>query len=410
MSSQPVSRPLAPGALWAAVGVLGFSSGLPLLLTGSTLQAWLKDAHVDLTLIGAAAILGLPYNFKFLWSPLLDAYPILGLGRRRGWLLLAQGFVALFLALMAWQDPKGSLGTMAVLAVAITFASATQDIAIDAWRTETLTKEQQGLGAAFAINSYRLAMVVAGALALVMASHYPWRVVYLVMAGLMVPGMVMTLLVREPSSESAPRNLVDAVVKPFQDFFKRVGALEILAFTLLYKLGDMMASALNTVFLMDIGFTKAEIGIATKGIGLASLIVGALLGGILMRKWTLKKALIVFGCLQALSILTPFALAMVGFNRPLMYGTLIAENLCFGTGTVAYTAFLMRACTKGMAATQYALLSSLMALPRTVFAGMSGFLVKSLGWPPYFLLCIVLALPGMLLLLRYDRWQIEGDT
>lgn len=391
------------------MGVLGFSSGLPLLLTGSTLQAWLKDAHVDLSLIGATAILGLPYNFKFLWSPVLDAYPILGLGRRRGWLLLGQFLVATLLVLMAWQDPRVSLGGVAVLAVAIAFASATQDIAIDAWRTETLAKDQQGLGAAISINSYRIAMLVAGAFALWLADHAPWRVVYLVMASLMLPGMVATLMVREPYSEAPPRNLVDAVVKPFQDFFRRVGALEILAFTLLYKLGDMMASALTTVFLMDQDFTKSEIGIATKGVGLASLIVGALIGGLLMRKWTLKKALLVFGCLQALSILTPFALALVGFNRPLMYSTLIAENLCFGTGTVAYTAFLMRACTKGMAATQYALLSSLMALPRTVFASSAGLLAKTFGWPPYFLLCIALALPGMLLLLRFDRWQIETD-
>lgn len=391
------------------MGVLGFSSGLPLLLTGSTLQAWLKDAHVDLTLIGFTAILGLPYSLKFLWSPVLDAYPILGLGRRRGWMLLGQFLVSILLVLMAWQDPRGSLGIMAILAVAIAFASATQDIGIDAWRTESLSKSDQGLGAAISINSYRIAMLVAGAFALWLADRAPWRVVYLVMASLMLPGILTTLMVREPSTESAPRNLLDAVVLPFKDFFGRVGAIEILAFTLLYKLGDMMASALTTVFLMDQGFTKSEIGLATKGVGLVSLIVGALVGGILMRKWTLKKALLIFGCLQALSILTPFMLALVGFNRPLMYGTLVAENLCFGTGAVAYTAFLMRACTKGMAATQYALLSSLMALPRTVFASSAGVLAKGFGWPPYFLLCIALALPGLLLLVRYDRWQIEGD-
>ncbi len=400
---------MPPGALWTAIGVLGFSSGLPLLLTGSTLQAWLKDAGVDLTLIGFTAILGLPYSLKFLWSPLVDTYPLLNLGRRRGWMAAAQLLTAALLVLLAWQDPRGSLGLMAVVAVALAFASATQDIALDAWRTETLTKPQQGLGAAISINAYRIAMLVAGALALWMADRVSWRIVYLVMAGLMLPGILATVAVREPEGGRAPRNLVDAVVVPFRDFFQRVGAVEILAFTLLYKLGDMMASALTTVFLMDLGFSKSEIGIATKGVGLASLIVGSLLGGLLMRKWSLKRALLVFGCLQALSILTPYALALAGPSRALMYGTLIAENLCFGTGTVAYTAFLMRACTKGMAATQYALLSSLMALPRTLFAGSAGVLVKALGWPPYFLLCIALALPGLLLLLRYDRWQIETE-
>jgi MFS transporter, PAT family, beta-lactamase induction signal transducer AmpG len=395
--------------LWTAVGVLGFSSGLPLLLTGSTLQAWLKDARVDMGLIGASALLGLPYNVKFLWSPLLDAFPALGLGRRRGWMVLSQGVIAALLVAMSWQDPRLSLGGIALIAVAIAFASASQDIAFDAFRTESLAREDQGLGAAISINAYRIAMLVAGAFALWLADQVPWRIVYLVMAGFMLPGICTSLLVSEPVAAAAPRNLVDAVVKPFQVFFRKRGALEILAFTLLYKLGDMMASALTTVFLMDQGFSKGEIGLATKGVGLGSLIVGALAGGILMRRWDLRRALLVFGILQALSILAPFALSLVGFNRPMMYGTLVAENLCFGTGTVAYTAFLMRACTKGMAATQYALLSSLMALPRTLFASSSGLLVSAVGWPPYFLLCIALALPGLLLLLRYPRWDLEAS-
>jgi PAT family beta-lactamase induction signal transducer AmpG len=387
--------------IWATVTVLGFTSGLPLLLTNSTLQAWMKDSKVDLSLIGASALLGLPYNLKFLWSPMLDAFPVFGLGRRRGWILLTQFIVAVALVAMAYQNPSTGLGVLGMLAVFTAFASASQDIAIDAYRTELLPKEDQGLGSALSINAYRVGMLVAGAFALWLADRFPWRVVYLFMAAFMLPGMLGTLLGPEPVIKKvAPRTLTEAVVLPFRDFFSRRGAGEILAFTLLYKTGDMMASALTTVFLMDLGFSKGEIGIATKGVGLTSLIVGAMIGGVLMKKWDLKKSLVVFGIVQAVSIFAPFGLSLVGFNRPLMYATLIAENLCFGTGAVAYGAFLMRSCSKGMAATQYALLSSLMALPRTVLA---------VGWSPYFLLCIGLAVPGLLMLRRFDRWQMGDD-
>ena len=260
------------------------------------------------------------------------------------------------------------------------------------------------------INFYRIAMLVGGAFALWLADRATWRVVYLVMAALLVPGMLTAWFAPEPAGATPPRTLVDAVVKPFTEFFSRKGALEMMAFTILYKLGDMLAASLNTVFLMTLEFSKTEIGLATKGLGLGSLLVGAFAGGLLMRRWSLRRSLLVFGILQASSIAAPYALALVGHNRPLMLTTIGLENFCFGTGMVAYAAFLMRICDKRMTATQYALLSSLMALTRTVFSSPAGQLVKWMGWPGFFLFCMAIAIPGLLMLLRYERWQMPEEV
>ena len=393
----------------AAISLFGFASGLPLLLTNSTLQAWMKDSHVDLGLIGLSALIGLPYNLKFLWSPLLDRYTPPFLGRRRGWILLMQIALVAGLSGMAFCDPRTGLGAIAGFALLVAFFSASQDIVVDAYRTELLPQRDLGLGSSFNITSYRVAMLVGGAFALWLADRATWKVVYLVMAAMMVPGMLTAFLAPEPANARPPRTLTEAVVHPFTEFFARHGALEMLAFTILYKLGDMLAASLNTVFLMTLGFSKTEIGLATKGLGLVSLLVGMFLGGLVMRRWSLRRSLVVFGILQASSIAAPYALALVGHNRPLMLATIGAENFCFGTGMVAYAAFLMRICDKRMTATQYALLSSLMALTRTVFSSPAGQLVKWLGWPGFFLLCMAVAVPGLLMLLRYDHWQMPEE-
>lgn len=394
----------------AAVSLFGFTSGLPLLLTNSTFQAWMKDSHVDLGLIGLSALIGLPYNLKFIWSPILDRFTPPFMGRRRGWILIFQLALVLGLSAMAFGNPSTSLGAIAGLALLVAFFSASQDIVIDAYRTELLPERDLGLGSSLNINFYRIAMLVGGAFALWLADRATWRVVYLVMAALLVPGMLTAWFAPEPAGAAPPRTLVDAVVKPFTEFFSRKGALEMMAFTILYKLGDMLAASLNTVFLMTLEFSKTEIGLATKGLGLGSLLVGAFAGGLLMRRWSLRKSLLVFGVLQASSIAAPYALALVGHNRPLMLATIGLENFCFGTGMVAYAAFLMRICDKRMTATQYALLSSLMALTRTVFSSPAGQLVKWMGWPGFFLLCMAIAIPGLLMLLRYDRWQMPEEV
>ncbi len=390
----------------AAISLFGFASGLPLLLTNSTLQAWMKDAHVDLGLIGLSALIGLPYNLKFLWSPVLDRFTPPFMGRRRGWILILQMALVFAISAMGFFDPRSNLAAIAGLAVLVAFFSASQDIVVDAYRTELLPEKDLGLGSSLNINFYRIAMLVAGAFALWLSDRASWRIVYLVMAALMIPGMVAAWFAPEPINARAPRTLTEAVVRPFTEFFSRRGALEMLAFTILYKLGDMLAAALNTVFLMELDFTKTEIGLATKGLGLASLLLGAFLGGIAMKRWSLKYALLIFGILQASSIAAPYCLAVIGHNRPLMLATIGLENFCFGTGMVAYAAFLMRICDKRMTATQYAMLSSLFALTRTVFSSPAGQLVKWMGWPPFFLLCMAISIPGLLMLLRYDHWQM----
>lgn len=404
---EPRPKSLPP---LAAVSLFGFASGLPLLLTNSTLQAWMKDSRVDLGLIGLSALIGLPYNLKFLWSPILDRFTPPFLGRRRGWILIFQLALVLGLSAMAFGNPSQNLGLIAGLALMVAFFSASQDIVIDAYRTELLPVRDLGLGSSLNINFYRIAMLVGGAFALWLADRATWRVVYLVMGAMMLPGMLTAWFAPEPAGAIPPRTLVDAVVKPFTEFFSRQGALEMMAFTILYKLGDMLAASLNTVFLMDLDFSKTEIGLATKGLGLVSLLVGAFLGGLVMRRWSLRRSLLLFGMLQAASISAPFLLAVIGHNRSLMLATIGAENFCFGTGMVAYAAFLMRICDKRMTATQYALLSSLMALTRTVFSSPAGQLVKWMGWPGFFLLCMAISIPGLLMLLRYDRWQMPEEA
>jgi len=390
----------------SAVLLFGFASGLPLALTGGTLQAWLKGAGVDIKLIGLLALVGLPYNLKFVWSPLLDRFALPFGGRRRGWIALSQLALGGALAAMAYGDPRRSLGSLCVLALAVAFFSATADIVIDAYRTELLDERQAGLGASFHVGAYRCAMLVAGAFALWLSDHASWRAVYLLMAALTLPGFCLAFLAPEPSRGRAPRTLRQAVVEPFKELLQRRGAAEALIFVAIFKLGDMFASALTVPFLKDLGFTNTQIGLATKGVGLVSLITGGILGGFLMRRWTLRRALMTFGSIQALALLLPLALSLKGYNHPLMLGVLGGENFCWGLGTTAYTALLMRLCDLRNTATQYAVLSSLMALSRTVLVAPAGWIKVAAGWPGYFIFAACLAIPGLLLLTRFPHWQL----
>lgn len=391
--------------------LLGFSSGVPLALTGSTLQAWMTDQKVDLSVIGFFSLVGLPYTLKFLWSPLMDRYVPPFLGRRRGWMIVAQAALVLTLAIMAFSDPANSPWLTAAIAVAVAFASASQDIVIDAYRTEVLEKDEMGPGAAVHIMGYRIAMLFSGAVALILADHMPWKMVYLVMAGAMGIGALASFFAPEPTTQGKPpASLKDAVVLPFVEFFKRKGAYEILAFMVLYKIDVVIATALMTPFIMEMGFSKTDIGTVTKGFGLVATIVGTMFGGAMMVRLGMLRSLWTFGILQGVSGFSFFMLAKLGHSYPMMVTAIAAENFCSGMGTAAYSAFMMSMCDKRYTATQYALLTSLMAVTRVVGQTPSGVMAKAWGWEVYFLVSIVAMVPGLLLLTRYNKWMNPTAT
>lgn len=388
--------------------LLGFSSGIPLALTGATLQAWLTQEKVDLTLIGIFSLVGMPYTLKFLWAPLMDRFTPPILGRRRGWILVTQILLILAIAAMGLIQPAQSPSAMAVMAFFVAFFSASQDIVIDAYRTEVLDSDELGMGASNYILGYRLAMLVSGALALILADHVPWSQVYLVMAATMLVGVIASLWSPEPKNPSkAPPSLSKAVVEPFVEFFKRKGSLEILSFIVLYKMDVVFATAMMTPFLLQVGFTKTDIGTVTKVFGLIATIVGTTLGGILMTRLKMERSLWFFGIFQGVSGLMFVTLAHFGNHMPLLYATIGAENFCSGMGTAAYSAFIMSLCNKSFAATQYALLTSLMALTRVLAGAPTGYFAKEWGWETYFIVSTLLMIPGLLVLTRYKKWNVN---
>jgi PAT family beta-lactamase induction signal transducer AmpG len=395
----------------AIVLFLGFCSGLPLALTGGTLQAWMKESGVDLATIGRFALVGLPYTAKFLWSPFMDSIRPPFWGRRRGWAMLTQAGLVLSIALLALMDPASQLDAMILAAVCLTFFSASQDIVLDAFRNELLKEEERGAGVGVFVMGYRLAMLVSGALALMLAETLSWKSVYLIMAGAMALGMLVTLLAPEPegSEEALVRVTTlpwsERITQPFAQFFGRTGAVEILLFVMIYKLPTMMATALTTPFLMGVGFTKLEIGAVTKVSGLIATIVGTLSGGALMTRLGTKRALWLFGVLQATAGLSFILISTVGKNNAVLTAVIILENFMMGLGVAAIQAFMMQTCSRQFTATQFSLLSSLTAVSRVVLVAQAGVLAENLGWVNYFVFSVLLAIPGLLLLLRYDSWQ-----
>lgn len=389
----------------ASVLGLGFSSGLPLAITGSTLQAWMSDEKVNLALIGLFSLVGLPYSFKFLWSPLMDRFRAPFLGRRRGWILLMQIALMFAIFVMSLIRPAAAPHFMAVAAFIVAFLSASQDIVIDAWRTETLPSTELGIGASFNMMGYRLAMLASGAVAMAIADHLPWPRVYQLLSLSILIGVIATWVAPESNGQlGAPKTLRDAVILPLREFLKRRGAAEVLAFIVLYKLDTVIASALLTPFLLDLGFSKTEISVVYKGFGFFATIGGTLLGGALMLRWSMKRALWTFGILQGISGACFVILAYVGKDSALMALAIFAENFLSGMGTAAFSAFLMSLCDKRYTATQYALLSSVMSLTRVVGGAPTGWLAQSVGWPVYFVISIWAMVPGLFLLSRFDRW------
>ncbi|WP_153110667.1 AmpG family muropeptide MFS transporter [Propionivibrio limicola] len=393
----------------------GFSSGLPLYLLLNLLPAWLRSEGVDLKTIGFFALIQFPYTWKFLWSPFLDRYALPLLGRRRGWSLLMQIGLLLSIGFLGGLSPQTSIAPVLWLATLLALFSATQDIALDAFRRELLTEAELGLGNAVHVNAYRVAGLVPGSLSLILADQLPWAQVFWITAAFMLPGMLMTLLIREPASaRTAPKTLREAVVEPFHEFINRAGvreALLILAFIFLYKLGDSLCTALATPFYLDMGFTKTDIGLIAKHAGLWPAVIGGLLGGLWMVRLGINRALWLFGVVQIVSILGFAWLAWLGpqtiigaEQRLALAGVIGLEALGVGLGTAAFVAFIARATHPAYTATQFALFTSLAAVPRTFINASAGWLVENMGWMSFFLLCFVLAVPGMLLLARVAPW------
>ncbi|HQU48840.1 MAG TPA: AmpG family muropeptide MFS transporter [Casimicrobiaceae bacterium] len=392
---------------------VGFSSGLPLYLLINLLPAWLRTEGVDLKAIGLFALIGLPYTWKFLWSPLLDRYAIPWLGRRRGWMFAMHVALLASIPALGLLRPQEDLWTIAGLAAIVAFFSASLDIAMDAYRRELLPDAELGLGNSIYVNAYRISSLVPGSLALILADRMPWSWVFLVTALFMLPGLVMTLVIREPAATGrAPATLREAIVEPFREFIGRSGigqALLVIAFIFLYKLGDSMATALATPFYLDMGFSKTEIGVVAKNAGLWTSIAGGMLGGLWMVRLGINRGLWLFGVVQLVSILGFAYLAWLGRPDVAVLAVVIAfEALGVGLGTVAYVAFIARTTNPRFTATQFALFTSLSALPRTAVNATTGWIVAKTGWFDFFLICTLLGVPGMLLLLRVAPWNGEA--
>lgn len=380
--------------------LLGFSSGLPLALTGSTLQAWMTVEGMDLRTIGIFTLVGLPYTLKFMWSPIMDRYVPHLLGRRRGWMLITQITLIIFILVMGVSSPTNEPLVLAVFALIVAFSSASQDIVFDAYRTDILHERERGLGVAVSVTGYRIAMLVSGALALIFSGFIGWRSTYLLMAGFMLVGVFGTLLGPEPEDRvRPPSNLTEAVWGPLEDFFSRPGAWVMLMFIVLYKLGDAFAGSLTTAFLIrGVGFSVGEVGAINKGMGLAATIIGALMGGTLMANLRLYRSLMFYGILQAFSNLSFMVLAWMGKSYGMMIFAVAFENLSGGMGTAAFVAFLMALCNHRFTATQFALLSALASLGRVFVGPPSGFLAEEVGWAVFFFITFLGAFPGLGLL------------
>lgn len=379
--------------------IMGFAGGLPLLLTLSVLQAWMTEAGVDLSTIGLFALVGLPYTLKFVWAPLMDRYIPSLLGRRRGWLLIWQVLLTGSIALLAFSNPSQMLMMTAFAALLLSFFSASQDIVIDAYRRESLSDDELGLGSALYVSGYRTGMLLASGVGLIMADFMSYQSVYLFMAFVMAASIIGTLLAKEPEmNHGRPESLRKAVIEPFKEYFTRDNAILILLFIFLYKVGDTMASQLTIPFYLELGFSKTEIGSVVKLFGFWATIGGTFLGGLLIMRFGIFFGLIWFGLLQALSTAGFAALALIGYDLVALGFVITFENLSAGMGTAAFIAFMASLTDKRFTATQYALLTSFMGIPRVFAAAPTGFMVESMGWFSFFVFCTLIALPGLALI------------
>ena len=382
------------------VFVMGFSSGMPLALVGNTFQAWMKDSHIDLAIIGAISLIKMPYSLKFLWAPFLDRYHLPFLGRRRGWLATIQVGLVASLLVLSLTDANENLLLFLGLAGLIAFLSASQDIVIDAYRREILSEAELALGSSWAIAGYRIGFqFFAGALALYLADHIPWPLVYRVMAGAMTVMALVTLFSPEPKVEYfRSLKFLDTIVEPFKEFFirNRWKSILLLSFILFYKLGDQMAGNLTAPFVLSL-YSKTEYGLVGKSFGLMGTLTGGLLGGLIILRIGLNRALLAFGFIQAISILTFSLLAVTTPSTFALASVIGIETFASGMGTAAYAGFMASLTNRQFTGTQYALLTSLMAVPSSILASPSGVIAKALDWPMYFIFCASLSIPGLIM-------------
>lgn len=386
----------------AALLILGFSSGMPLFLTSKTLQAWMTVEGVDLATVGKVSWLALPYTLKFLWAPILDRYIPPFLGRRRGWLLITQVILGVLIAAMSLHDPRQALFILFVNTLLIAFFSATQDIAVDAYSVDVLEEREMGAGASLKVMGYRIALILTGGLALVMADRMPWGTVYIIMGAFMIVGVLGTLMAPEPVlREGPPATLADAVVKPFMEFYNRAGPAMgplLLLFIILYSMADRLVQNMANPFLLDVGYTLTEVGAITQALGLAATIVGVLVGGAFIAKLGINRSLWVLAFIQMGSNLAYYLLAVRPKSLSLLTGAILVENFSGGLVTAGFVAFMMSLCSRQFSATQFALLSSFMAFARDFVAGFAGDIAKATGWPQFFLISIAAGIPALLML------------
>tara|TARA_R110001583_G_scaffold84965_1_gene222983 strand:- start:362 stop:1627 length:1266 start_codon:yes stop_codon:yes gene_type:complete len=391
----------------------GFSSGLPLFVLYQLVPGWLRDQGVSLAEIGLFSLIGIPYVWKFLWSPLMDRYSLGGLGRRRSWMLATQILLLISIAAFGMVNPVENIWSVAYLAAAVAFFSASQDIVLDAYRRELLPDNELGLGNSIHVQAYRFSGLVPGSLGFILADHISWQSVFMVVAAFMVLGIVLTLSIKELETEhNAPKSLRDAIVLPFKDFIQSNGLKSAgftLIFLVLYKLGDNMATALQTPFFIDLGFSKTEIGVIAKTSSMIAMTIGIVVGGIVMIKLSINRALWLFGFVQIASILGFAALAEIGHNNYALAIAMGFEYLGVGLGTAAFTAFIARTTNPAFAATQIALFTAIAVLPRTFANATTGFIVEQIGWTQFYFLCTALAVPGMLMLFKVAPWNDKNE-
>ncbi len=377
---------------------LGFSSGVPLYLTGSTLSAWLATEGISTKAIGLFSLVALPYNLKWLWAPVLDRYSLPFLGRRRGWMVLFQVLLVAAIAVLGAVDAPFNVRTAAIVAIGVAFFSACQDVVVDAYRTDLLSEKERGKGGAAYVTGYRVAMIMASTGALLLADQMSWRSVYWILASLMSVGMVAAILAPALPEVAAPRTLRLAVVKPLTEFFRRPGALVAIAFVMLYKLGDYVAMyMIPTLLLKDLEFGLTEVALLQKFIGISATIVGAAAGGIIVDRIGIRKGLLYFGLAQALANIGYVLLAIVGRDYAVLVGAIAIDNVCNGLGAAAFVAYLMSMCHHKYSASQHALLASAMTIVARLVTATSGWIIEGVGWAGFFSLSIVVSAPALIL-------------
>lgn len=388
--------------------LMGIASGLPLALTGGTLQAWMTESGADLKAIGLTAYFGTPYAIKFLWAPIVDRFNLFGIGRRKSWMYFSQVLLITSTVILGHLNPSNNLIMVSIFALLISFFSATQDIVLDAWRRDFLPPENFGIGNSVHITGYLFSMrIIGGALGLWMADHYTWDSVYNIMAVILGLGLMATYFCEEPQFNALPRNFKETVIEPFTDFFSKKGAITFLVFIFLYKIGDNMAAQLNMPYYLKMGFTKTEIAAVTKILGWISLAAGGIIGGIWMSRIKLTTALFIFGTFQAASTFAFVLLEVFGKNNSVLSFVIGFENFTAGMGTAAFAAFMATLTNVRFSGTQYALLTSFMRIPGIVIAGLTGVLAERLGWFNFYTFCALIAIPGIILSIWMKRFQSD---